>query len=288
MKTTTGILKLATHKIECPKWDEPIHIVPFGDVHRHAPMCNVKKWKRSLEKMKQLPNAYFLGMGDYDDLMSASERAAFTSPKFHESTRETLDDFAKSKTFALAKELDFMRGRLIGLVGGNHFYPFQNGTDSDQLLCDHLDCPYLGVSAMIRLQFSVKKGGGKGMSVDMWAHHGKGASRLIGGSINRVEQMREALHADVYLMGHDHRRAAVPLSIMELTSGRNGLHLKYRKQWLCRTGSFLNAYSDGEESYIVEACKGPVDLGYIVLTMTPTRDRTDGRDVCNMDIHALI
>lgn len=287
MRTTTGVFTLTHHRITDCKWGEPIHIIPFGDIHRHAPLCNVEKWKAALKKMAKLPNAYFLGMGDYDDLMSASERALFASPRLHESTRETLDDFAKAKTFALAKELDFMRGRLIGLIGGNHYYEFPNGTNTDQLLCDHLDCKFLGVSGVIRLAFKVGKDSGT-MAVDMWAHHGKGASRLIGGSINRVEQMREAFHCDVYLMGHDHKRAAVPVSIIELKNRGRVLKTHHRKQWLCRTGSFLNAYEDGGEGYIVDACRSPVDQGYIVLTMTPTRSCKGGDDVKEIDIHALI
>ena len=201
MNTTDGLFTLNEYEIQMPGYNQPIHIVPFGDVHRNAPSCNVEKWLDSLEQMKRLDNAYFLGMGDYDDLMSASEREVFASPKVHESTRKSLDDFADAKTKDLAKELRFMKGKLLGLLGGNHYYLYQTGITSDQKLADKLDCRYLGCSSVIRAQLRMKgvqRSSASSFALDIWAHHGKGAARLVGGSFNRVEQMREAFHCDIY------------------------------------------------------------------------------------------
>jgi len=287
MRTTTGIFTLHKHTITFKKWNEPILLVPFGDVHRNAPLCNTEKWLESLDQMRKLKNAYFIGMGDYDDLASASEREVFASPKVHESTRQSLDDFAKAKTKELGKELAFMRGRCIGLLGGNHFWDFPDGTNTDNMLCGLLDCRYLGVSSVIRLVFASASKHTSTIAVDLWAHHGKGASRLVGGSFNRVEQMREAFHADVYLMGHDHKRGAVPVTIMEPKEANGKLTIHHKKQWLCRTGSFLSAYANNEQSYIVDAAKGPVDQGYILLQMIPKRSQANGTDDAWVDIHTM-
>lgn len=293
MRTTTGIFKCHEHRVKINSLKDRLTLVPFGDVHRFAPLCNVERWHESLDRMKSLENPIFLGMGDYDDLMSASERAIINNPKIHESTRETLEDFADSKTYELAQELDFMRGRLIGLVGGNHYFEYQTGITSDQKLCEHLDCPFLGVSTIIRLVLCYGK---KTASIDIWAHHGKGASRLIGGSINRVEQMREAMHADVYMMGHDHQRAAVPVDTLQPGTTRCGkFGVNRRTQWLCRTGSFLNAYEDGKAGYIVDACRGPVNHGHIELELSMRREEVrEGKerkvklDTVSIEINARI
>jgi hypothetical protein len=294
---TTGLFKCHIYKIHVETINDVINIVPFGDIHRFAPLCNVEKWYESIERMKSLDhdNTYFLGMGDYDDLMSASERAVFDNPKIHESTRETLDDFASAKTFELAKELDFMKGRIIGMLGGNHYYEFPSGMTSDHKLCEHLNTTYLGVSSVIRLSVSQGKRGSSS-SLDIWAHHGMGASRLVGGSINRVEQMREGMHCDVYLMGHDHQRAAVPVDLLVPSGGGAGVfRVKRKTQWLCRTGSFLNAYQDGKASYIVDAARGPVNQGHIELQVSlnreeikPTKAGRKRSDSLSLSVKALV
>lgn len=268
---TTGLFTLHRHEIKIKKI-APVEIWPFGDIHRNAPMCHVELWKQFLEDAKAAvddgKNVLFLGMGDYDDLMSASERALISNGKLHESTLETLEDFAKSKTYGLAQELDFMRGRLIGCLNGNHYFEFQSGITSDELLCDHLKCKFLGVSAMIRLTINYQ---GKKHILDLWAHHGKGASRLVGGSINRVEQMRETMHADIYLMGHDHKKGVVPVDCLELRDKDqySGLRLHHKVQLLCRTGSYLRGYTPGKASYIADRCAAPCALGNIVIQVRP-------------------
>ena len=270
---TTGLYTLHSAAIKPPK-TMPIEIWPFGDIHRNAPLCDVDLWKQFLSEAQAAVKdkskyVVFLGMGDYDDLMCASERAMIATGKLHESTLETLEDFAKSKTAQLAEELSFMRGRLLGLVNGNHYFDFQSGITSDELLCEHLRCKFLGVSAMVRLtidHFGRKK------TLDLWAHHGKGASRMIGGSLNRVEQMREAAHMDIYLMGHDHRKAVAPVDCLELStqSSRSGeMTLRHKVQLLCRTGSFLKAYSPGKASYIADKAGSPCSLGNIVIQIRP-------------------
>src|ERR1041384_639566 len=170
------------------KYNEPIYVIPFGDVHRSAPLCHVEKWKEFLEWAKTKKRAYFLGCGDYDDLASTSEREMLGNPKMHESTVKTLESLYYSHTKRFAEEIKFMKGRCIGFLEGNHYGQFQNGTTTTQKLAEHLECKYLGVSSFIRLSFQPIERSGP-LSIDIWAHHGQGASRLLGGSLNRVQQM---------------------------------------------------------------------------------------------------
>ena len=240
-----------------------MRLVFFGDVHRDAPSHALAKWKEFLSYSKTLKNAWFIGMGDYIDSMSTSEREAMTRASMHESTTSDLENMASSKITLLAKELDFMRGRLIGLVNGNHFFSFPSGINSDQKLCEKLGCKYLGVSSFIRITFEYS---GRRETFDLWVHHGAGGARLPGGSINRVDQMREFAEADAFAMGHDHKRGVFPANPkLHLMSGASGLRLKEKQQWLLRTGSFLKAYEDGQISYNVDAARGPASLGHVEL-----------------------
>jgi hypothetical protein len=198
---TTGIFTTHYFKIPVKKSDEVYYLIPFGDVHRSSPLCHVEKWKEFLEWAQKKERSYFLGMGDLDDLISSKERVVFHNRTIHDSTIDTFDIMYKEYTERLAKELEFMRGKLIGMIEGNHFAVLKNGMTTTQYLCQLLDCKYLGCSSFIRLVFPY--GGNGGTKVDVWAHHGLGAARLVGGSLNKVQQMAEAAHADIYCVSDD-------------------------------------------------------------------------------------
>ena len=267
---TSGVFTLREYKVALDIDNVPLRLVFFGDVHRDSPLFAHDKWRSFLEYAKALPNARFLGMGDYIDSMSSSEREALARASFHDSTQVNLDNISTSNVAMLAKELDFMRGKLIGLVNGNHFYSYENGINSDQKLCERLGCSYLGVSSFIRL--TIERNNTRHI-FDIWVHHGAGGARLPGGSINRVDQMREYAEADCYAMGHDHKRGVFPASPrLSLVHTKNGIKLKERQSWLIRSGSFLKAYEDGQQSYNVDSARGPSSLGWVELEITHSRE----------------
>jgi predicted phosphodiesterase len=250
------------------KFGVPLHLVIFGDVHRDSPNFADGAWQSFLKRAKSLPNVIFLGMGDMVDSASTSERECLERSAFHESTKNDLVKLAEAKIKLIASELDFMRGRLVGLINGNHFFHFHgDNTNTDQRLARELSCKYLGVCALIRLYIEC---GTRSQAVDIFAHHGKGASRLIGGSLNRVAQMVEGVEADIFIMGHDHKRGVVPTTprIYLDHSARDGFKVRHKEVWIARSGSFLASYRDGEVNYNVDAGRLPSSLGHVEMIFT--------------------
>ena len=287
-----------THRYEIPfsKYNEPIYLIPVGDIHRHAPLCDVARWLEFLRWAKSKPRAYFLGMGDYDDMASESERRTLYHHTLHESTAKTIENMQRRFVSAMAHEMSFMKGRVIGLLEGNHYAKFPNGTTSTQLMCTALDTTYLGYSSFIRLVFVDQSKGKRRAAIDIWAHHGQGGGgKLLGGSVNSVQHMAEIAEADIYLSGHDHKKWAALKSKLTLTDGGRGvIRLKHKKILLGRTGSFLKGYEPGEESYVARAGMSPTDLGVIKIELTPKRIQTSTgkgnprEDRFHVDIHASI
>lgn len=273
------------HKFTIPvhKVGEPIYIIPFGDIHRFAPLCDVPKWLEFLDWAKRKKNAYFLGMGDYDDLASFTERKALLHATLHESTQMSLDELYTLRVNNLLKEIMFMKGKIIGLIEGNHHSILQSGMTSTQMMCDKLKCKYLGVSSFIRLLFP-SSSSGRNYAIDIFAHHGRGASRLTGGSLNTVEQMAAIADADIYLMGHDHRKSVAIKTKLTLGS----IKLQQKKVLLGRTGSFLRGYVEDQPSYVARAAMIPTDMGVIKIELTPRRSCKDHQDDYYVDIHASL
>jgi hypothetical protein len=274
---TDGLFTVHSFKIPVSTIN-PVRLVFFGDVHRDSPNHADGAWQEFLEYSRNLPNAYFLGLGDYVDSASTSERACFAGVEhlLHDTAKNDLIGLAEKKVELLAQELNFMRGRIIGLISGNHWWQFADGTNTDMRLCKALGsnenpCYYLGVSSFIRLQFVY--GSSSCVTLDVWAHHGVAGGRLLGTSINRVDQMREFADADIYIMGHDHNRLAIPARprLFLMHSARGGLRLRERKQWLIRSGSFLKSYTPNTRNYVVDSCRGPCSLGHVELEIRANR-----------------
>jgi len=282
---TTGLF--TTHKVEIAvsKINEPIYLIPFGDVHRSSPMCHEEKWRDFLQWAKNKKRCLFLGMGDYSDLASASERKILVNKDLHDSTTATINALYNSQVKQLVKELGFMNGKLIGLLEGNHYAEFPNGMTSTQMMATDLDTKYLGCSAFIRLVFKYTT---MVETVDIWAHHGKGASRLVGGSLNRVQQMAEAAEADIYLMGHDHRKSVGMADRLALSEGNGRLKLRHRKQLYIRTGSFLKGYENNKVSYVADMALSPTNLGVVKIEITPRRKNNEQENRFYLDLHASI
>lgn len=285
---TTGVFTIHSYEIPFDDFGETIYLFPFGDIHRHAPLCDVERWHEFCSWAQNKKPAYFVGMGDYDDLASTSERELLSSKKFHESTIKTLDTLYKKHTKVLAEELSFCRGRLIGLIGGNHYADLSSGINTDMLLADYLGATFLGVASFVRLSFVPKKRGNMRRSLDLFLHHGKGSGRLAGGTINSVEKMMDIAEADIYICGHDHQKGVRPVEKLRLLGGKGSLRLSKRKILLARSGSFLKGYVPGEASYIVDSAARPTELGVTKIEITPRRIRGGGKDDFEFDIHASV
>ena len=266
-----------THSFTIPmRYGQEICIEIFGDVHRDSPNHADSKWQEDLELWRRMPKetTFFLGMGDYLDSTSTSERECLgdISKKMHDTFRSDIKALQMAKIELMEKELSFMRGRLIGLINGNHYFSFESNINGDQMLAHKLDCKYLGVCSLMRIYF---ENCGRKHAIDLFVHHGMGAARLIGGSVNRVAQMFEGVEADVTIMGHDHKRGAVPATprLFLECSSINGLKVRQRETWAARSGSYLASYRDGEANYNVDSCRPPSSLGHIEMRVKFTNNR---------------
>jgi predicted phosphodiesterase len=277
---TDGIF--TAHRVNVDaKIGQPFRIIPFGDIHRDSDMFADTHWKEFLDYAKKQKNALFIGMGDYTDGISTSERIVIN--QIHDTTKNTLKDVYKGVTRTLVNELGWMRGRVIGMLGGNHFYDFGDQT-TDHLLAAALGSKYLGVCGFIRLSIGLK-GTGKRVALDIFAHHGKGGGGSPGGQFNTIEKMAGTADADIYLMGHTHGKGCLPSSPrIKLVSTKNGVEVRERTPWLGRTGSYLKAYESGRASYNVDAGRSACALGWIEFEITPVRVRKDGQDMIELRI----
>jgi hypothetical protein len=250
-----------------------ITIVPIGDIHFNAPMFAADVFDAWCAKWKKKQNVYYVGVGDYLETLSTSERKALA--QIHSSSREWMDSRIMEDVDKLAAKLEFTKGRWLGMLCGNHNHISADGMTITQLLAKRLDAPALGVCAAIRLILN-RTNSSAHLVYDIWAHHGTGGGVLAGSTINALERWSNGLDADMALMGHDHKKVGIQIERLGLTGNRDTLRPKTKTITLIRTGGFMKAYEKGKVSYLVERAARPLTLGTASAHIRLWRNKDEG------------
>jgi predicted phosphodiesterase len=261
-----GLFTIRKFYISFQKFNQPITISASGDWHYDTKGHTKEKFIEYLKKSSD-KGAWLLGLGDYLDLMSSSERLGYNKSEYHETTQITFDRVVEASVEELARLIKKYFGtRIIGLVGGNHYFNLSYNITSDQLLCQKLKCDYLGTNSLFRLIFKYHK---SNYSADLvfCVHHGL-TGKTPSSSIGRLKEMANNFDADVILMGHNHDRQ---LDYVNRLGISNQDKLYDRKILLARTGSFLKSYIPNQKSYGVDAGYPPGDIGGVFINITPVR-----------------
>ena len=281
-------VSFTTHKFVIPfnKYNEVIYLSPFGDLHSDSPLFDKDRWEDYCNWAKD-KGAYLIGMGDYIDFMSGSERKSIVATSLHSTSLGALENHVSKQIEILAENLEKCKDRIIGLIEGNHHYKFSYGITSTQLLCQKLGCKYLGNSAFVRL--ILKNENSRSNTIDIFAHHGRGSGRRLGTSINSLQDMLMIADADIYLQGHDHKKQVAIMNRLYLPANNFGeLDVRSKKIIFGRTGGFLKGYVNGQDSYVADALLTPTDLGTIKIEMTPVRKVINNKNERYIDLHASI
>lgn len=282
------IYKIVEKEIIFNNFDDYFNIWFWGDVHRDASGCDVDRWQEFLKTAaKDDPEkTYYMGLGDYHDLASAREQKHLSKDSLHETTMETLDEKVEQNNRVFAKEISQMRNRLLGLIDGNHNWRFPNSVTASEDLANRMGCEHLGWLCHYTLKIRV---GGKSHNLYIVACHGRAGGKRAGASINQVEDIKTIFPiADVYVMGHDHNRGAWPVDVLYPLPTRNGVVIKQKRQFLCRSGSFLKGYEKNKSTYVTGRLLRPSDLGALKLIISLKRVLKKGKDYIVPDIKAVI
>lgn len=247
--------------------NQQILLMPVGDVHFGTKGWPERKFRAHLQWGLDR-GAHFIGMGEYLDFTSYSQREIMAP--LRDSVRKQMDDMIKLRTEELAEIMKPTKGRWVGLLEGDHRWDFENATSIDQYLADKLETSFLGTSALVRLHPSKAPKDHPEADTIVLVHHGTGSSRTSGGHLNMLDKQVEGIHADVYLMGHSHSKATSANDRIEMTP--DGV-LTHRTVLEARTGAWLRGYygsepldnsqsaSESRGSYAEQAAYRPSALG---------------------------
>jgi hypothetical protein len=244
-------------------------LVPIGDIHFGASDWPEHKFKNNIQWALDR-GAYFVGMGDYFDLASETQRKQFGGMR--DSVREQIDEMLLEKADNLAYILEPTKGRWLGMIEGNHRWDTMHGTSIDQRLCKQLNCDFLGTSGLIHL----KTGKEDHFESDcrVYVHHGVGAPRSMGASLNRLIDLLVFIDADICLMGHSHDIHPKKIDRQSMTP--DGIHY-HQSKLIARTGSWMLGYVshapldldapaiESRGNYPEQGAMAPTALGFLTI-----------------------
>lgn len=261
------------------KWEETL-LMPIGDVQL-GPNCDTERFRKHIQWGIE-HNAYFLGMGDYVDCASPSNRQQLRSASLYDSVVSKLEQGAESDVEQFLDLVKGSEGRWLGLLEGHHYYEFQDGTTSDTRIAQALKAPFLGSCAFVRLRYSRPSSSEK-LTATIWCHHGSGSGVKVGSPLTKIENLLPYFDADIYLIGHQHKKVSAPIDQLYMTH-KTPYTLNHRTKILACTGSFLRGYNQGSRSgsrahgsYVERAMMNPVALGGVLIKIRPTRDNQSSR-----------
>lgn len=218
--------------------NQQLLLMPIGDIHFGSNGFPLERFKTHIEWGMDR-GATFIGMGEYLDFTSASQRGIIG--QLRDEPRKQMDEKVHQLIDELGEILKPTVGHWIGLIEGDHRWEFRNSISADQYLCQFLGCDFLGTSALVRLKMGIPHH--PEADTILYVHHGIGSSRTAGGHLHRVEDLLKFIDADIYLMGHSHAKLVSPIDRQHISP--DGIHY-HRTKVIGRTGAWLLGYLSHE------------------------------------------
>ena len=254
----------------------PMQIMPIGDIQYTTPSgaADLPRLRRHLA-WGMAHDVWFIGMGDFVDFLSPSNRVGYDRAGMYDTATEVVDRASTQLEDEIAEVLLPTKGRWIGLLQGHHYFVHLDGTTSDTRFAKILDGPYLGDCALIRVTFRGKTEGSA--TIKLWAHHGHG-----GGGVLPTAGLNKLYHQKVrypgvrlFLMGHVPQLGHIVTDGLDVPD-RGDPHVIHADTHYVLTGGFARHYQEGSEfagraqgGYAEKKMLPPAVLGGALIRLTP-------------------
>ena len=278
---------------------EKILIVPFGDIQftglytETKGGCSVKYLEHFLSIINRLADSldakpYFIGTGDYVDLISPSNRSRYMASGLYSPARRVITH----SVWTIVEELyeilrPFMApSQIVSLCRGHHWFSYDPDlelpyTDTDRHLAamfnlakreDHGVCEAAGLADF---RFS------NGVSYRVQFQHGQGNGQSLAYGLNKLDKMASGWEGvDAHIMGHTHKQGAIKKARLDIRDGK----IIHRDIRLITSGSFLKGWELNEVLYPEEKQMGPLALGGAAIYVEPDSTQPRGHMSFSIDI----
>ena len=160
--------------------------------------------------------------------------------------------------------------KCAGLIEGNHYHQFLNGTTSTQKICELLGVKYLGLSAWVRIACARSRANGRKKlgtvhNLNIVLNHSVSCSGNLSGALSQANKKAEAFrNMDIFLTGNDHQLGHEIRQQLACTA-RGKPQMMQTEVVIGKCGSMQKGYEEGatSNSYVEKKLLRPSHLGYL-------------------------
>lgn len=286
---------------------KPLHVWFIGDIQWHGDSKSVavdhlkRTITRALEDEAQGHTVRFIGMGDYIDFASPSNRSRLKSANLYDTALDVIDQKAMDLVDQVYEFLKPTKGKWLGMVEGHHFHELKDGTTTDMRLCEMLGAPlfnaedgFFGTTGLINVMFR-RETSEQHTSIAIWFAHGCGNGQTGYYPLMKLEKKAaEWEQVDVFAMGHT-TKMCLEFQNKVYPRWAPAIDQAHRKVTLIGTGGYSKTYVLGAKQgriprggYAEQKMLNAAIIGSPVLHVRPFKTTQGGHQhqVIGIDVTA--
>tara|TARA_Y100000310_G_scaffold23392_1_gene22368 strand:- start:628 stop:1461 length:834 start_codon:yes stop_codon:yes gene_type:complete len=172
-----------------------VKIAPTSDIHYGNPSCSLRHLNQHIEYIKANPEVFTFLNGDMIESVTK-----FSKGEIHKQVGSPGDqrDF-------IVKLFKPIKHKVLGVTQGNHERRIED-VDVAGDIAQELDAPYRAEGMLLKISFGGGNAGHPEKPYAYWGYftHGYGGARTKAAKAVKVERTGYWIHADFYVMSHDH------------------------------------------------------------------------------------
>ncbi len=173
-------------------------VVPISDAHYGNPYFSRRHFFETLNYIQHNTNVYAVINGD---LCESSLRTSKGDIYRQVGSPQDQRDW-------MIKQLKLIKNKILGMTTGNHENRIYGevGIDISKDIADALGVPYRPEGMLLKISFGGGNNGHDDRAYVYWGYftHGYGGARTKSSKAIKVERLATWIHADFYIMSHDH------------------------------------------------------------------------------------
>jgi len=179
-------------------------IYPISDIHIGNPMFSKHHFNKTMDFVLSHDNCFVILNGDLAECVTKDSKGNIW--------KQTMPPAQQKKE--LKKLLKPLKGRVLGCTMGNHEERIADKCSFDITgeIAEELGCPYRPAGILLKVTFGDgnNRSQGQPYTYFIYATHGYGGARTKGAKAAKIERPSAWIHADAYIMSHDHETALLP------------------------------------------------------------------------------
>lgn len=239
--------------------------------------CDEDLLREKVAEIKKERNAFWLGMGDYADLVTPSDFKRWEGRILAPWMKDHESNIGSTQLKKVNEILSPIWDKCLGLIEGNHeesirrYHHYDFMAELSEKANQKHKVPYGGVSCMVRLNFK-RKNSNEAHDFKIHARHGEGSARTSGARALAVLRLTQTfIDAHIVLMGHLHGQESP--DIPQRLILRNG-KIKSFETIATMTGAWIRAYMQGvPPCYLERWGYPPSTLGCPRIVIIPEHDQ---------------